>query len=53
MKRKSIRRGKELLLIAGGLLSRNKDSNAAKFILKIAGKVTFFAELTKKMNTDS
>ena len=39
---------KELLLIANELLSRNKDSNAAKFILRTAGKVTLFAELTTR-----
>ena len=39
---------KELLLIADELLSRNKDSNTAKFILRTAGKVTLFAELTTR-----
>lgn len=39
---------KELLLIANELLSRNKDSNTAKFILRTAGKVTLFAELTTR-----
>jgi len=37
---------KELLSIANELLSRNKDSNTAKFILMTALKVTLFAELT-------
>jgi len=39
---------KELLLIANELLSKNKDSNAAKFILRTADKVTLFAELTTR-----
>ena len=39
---------KELLPIANDLLSRNKDSNTAKFILRTAGKVTLFAELTTR-----
>ena len=39
---------KELLLIANELLSRNEDSNAAKFVLRTAGKVTLFAELTTR-----
>lgn len=39
---------KELLSIANELLSKNKDSNAAKFILRTAGKVTLFAELTTR-----
>jgi hypothetical protein len=38
----------ELLLIANELLSKNKDSNAGKFILKTGGKVTLFAELATK-----
>jgi hypothetical protein len=38
----------ELLLIATELLSKNKDSNAGKFILKTGYKVTLFAELTTK-----
>jgi len=33
----------ELLLIANELLSKNKDSNAGKFIIKTGGKVTLFA----------
>jgi len=37
---------KELLSIANELLSRNKGSNTAKFILRTAIKVTLFAELT-------
>ncbi|RZB28907.1 MAG: hypothetical protein AEth_01511 [Candidatus Argoarchaeum ethanivorans] len=40
---------KELLLIANELLSRNKDSTTAKFILRTAGKVTLFAELTTRV----
>ena len=39
---------KELLSIANELLSRNKDSNTAKFILRTAGIVTLFAELTTR-----
>lgn len=39
---------KKLLSIANELLSRNKDSNTAKFILRTAGKVTLFAELTTR-----
>ncbi|RZN30611.1 MAG: hypothetical protein EF813_12770 [Methanosarcinales archaeon] len=39
---------KELLLIANELLSRNKGSNTAKFILMTANKVTLFAELTTR-----
>jgi len=39
---------KELLSIANKLLSRNKDSNTAKFILRTACKVTLFAELTTR-----
>ncbi|MEA1944200.1 MAG: hypothetical protein U9N07_02505 [Euryarchaeota archaeon] len=39
---------KKLLLIANELLSRNKDSNTAKFILRTANKVTLFAELTTR-----
>ncbi len=39
---------KELLSIANELLSRNKDSNTAKFILRTACKVTLFAELTSR-----
>jgi hypothetical protein len=38
----------ELLLIANELLSKNKDSNAGKFILKTRDKVTLFAELAIK-----
>jgi hypothetical protein len=38
----------ELLLIANELLSKNKDSNAGKFIIKTGGKVTLFAELQQK-----
>ena len=38
----------ELLVIANELLSKNKDSNAGKFILKTGGKVTLFAELATK-----
>jgi len=38
----------ELLLIADELLSKNKDSSAAKFILRTAGKVTLFAELATR-----
>jgi hypothetical protein len=38
----------ELLLIANELLSRNKDSIAAKFILRTAGKLTLFAELATR-----
>jgi len=38
----------ELLSIANELLSRNKDSNSAKFILRTAGIVTLFAELTTR-----
>jgi len=38
----------ELLLIANELLSRNKDSMAAKFILRTAGKLTLFAELATR-----
>ena len=38
----------ELLPIANELLSRNKSSNAAKFILRTADKVTLFAELTTR-----
>jgi hypothetical protein len=38
---------KELLSIDNELLSRNKYSNTAKFILRTAGKATLFAELTK------
>jgi len=37
---------KDLLTIASGLLVRNKDSNAGKFIHRTAKKVTLFAELT-------
>lgn len=37
---------KELLSIANAMLSRNKDSNTAKFILRTDGKLTLFAELT-------
>ena len=39
---------KELLSIANELLSRDKDSNTAKFILRTACKVTVFAELTTR-----
>nr|QNO43572.1 hypothetical protein HMEJMANM_00041 [Methanosarcinales archaeon ANME-2c ERB4]QNO43603.1 hypothetical protein LAPIAFBC_00010 [Methanosarcinales archaeon ANME-2c ERB4] len=39
---------KELLSIANELLSSNKDSNTAKFILRTAGKLTLFAELTSR-----
>ena len=39
---------KELLSIANELLSRNKNSNTAKFILRTAGKVTLFAKLTSR-----
>ena len=39
---------KELLSIANELLSSNKDSNTAKFILRTAHKVTLFAELTSR-----
>ena len=39
---------KELRLIANELLSRNKESNAAKFILRTVDKVTLFAELATK-----
>ena len=39
---------KKLLSIANELLSRNKDSNTAKFILRTAGIVTLFAELTTR-----
>ena len=38
----------ELLVIANELLSKNKNSNAGKFILKTGGKVTLFAELAIK-----
>ena len=38
----------ELLSIANELLSRNKHSNAAKFILRTAGKLTLFAELATR-----
>jgi hypothetical protein len=38
----------ELLSIATELLSKNKDSNAGKFILKTGNKVTLFAELATK-----
>ena len=38
----------ELLVIANELLSKNKYSNAGKFILKTGGKVTLFAELATK-----
>jgi len=37
-----------LLSTANELLSRNKDNNSAKFILRTAGKVTLFAELTTR-----
>jgi hypothetical protein len=37
-----------LLLIANELLSKNKDNNAGKFILKTGGKVTLFAKLATK-----
>ena len=37
---------KELLSIANELLSSDKDSNTAKYILRTASKVTLFAELT-------
>lgn len=39
---------KELLSIANELLSSNKDSNTATFILRTAGKLTLFAELTSR-----
>jgi len=39
---------KELLSIANELLSSNKDSNTAKFILRTAGIVTLFAESTTR-----
>jgi len=38
----------ELLVIANELLSKNKDSNAGKFILKTRIKVTLFAGLAIK-----
>ena len=38
----------ELRLIANELVSRNKESNAAKFILRTVDKVTLFAELATK-----
>jgi len=38
----------ELLVIANELLSKNKDSNAGKFILKTRDKVTLFVELATK-----
>jgi hypothetical protein len=38
----------ELLLIANELLSSNKSSNAAKFILRTVDKVTLFAKLTTR-----
>jgi hypothetical protein len=38
----------ELLIIANELLSKNKDSNADKFILKTRIKVTLFAGLAIK-----
>jgi len=38
----------ELLVIANELLSKNKDSNTGKFIIKTGGKVTLFAELATK-----
>ena len=38
----------ELLQIANELLSRNKHSNAAKFILRTVDKVTLFAELATR-----
>jgi len=38
----------ELLVIANELLSKNKDSNTGKFIIKTRGKVTLFAELATK-----
>jgi hypothetical protein len=38
----------ELLAIANELLATNKDSNAAKFILRTYDKVTLFAELTTR-----
>jgi len=37
-----------LLVIANELLSKNKDNNAGKLILKTGGKVTLFAELATK-----
>ncbi len=39
---------KELLSIANELLSRNKNSYTAKFILRTAGILTLFAELTTR-----
>lgn len=38
----------ELRLIANELVSRNKESNAAKFILRTVDKVTLFAELATR-----
>jgi len=38
----------ELLVIVNELLSKNKDSNTGKFIIKTGGKVTLFAELATK-----
>ena len=38
----------ELLVIAKELLSKGKDSNAGKFILKTSARVTLFADLVTK-----